>query len=175
MVSRFAAGETLEAIGESYGLTRQRVHQIVRKLEPDLFGGLSKKVSDRMAEERSVWEAKKGIEKEVYDRLRKIGDEMLQSGRGAYQTPLYAYRMQQRNAHDRGIEFKLTRQEWWDVWQLSGKWEQRGRGSGGYVMCRKADEGAYEVGNVYIDTNAENMRHYHLIAKPKRASACSFA
>ena len=32
MVERYAAGETLESIGASYGVTRERVRQIVAKL-----------------------------------------------------------------------------------------------------------------------------------------------
>jgi hypothetical protein len=36
IVERYAAGETLEAIGTDYGLSRERVRQIAKRLRPDL-------------------------------------------------------------------------------------------------------------------------------------------
>lgn len=56
-----------------------------------------------------------------------------------------------------GIEFNLTFDEWWNIWQQSGHWEQRGRGSEKYCMCRKGDVGPYSAENVFIATNAENV------------------
>ena len=64
-----------------------------------------------------------------------------------------------RNRKDRTgalIEFKLTYEEWLDIWLQSGKLHLRGRGKGKYCMCRKDDLGHYEVGNVYIDTFENN-------------------
>ena len=60
------------------------------------------------------------------------------------------------HAKRRGIPFLLTFEEWWAVWEQSGKWEQRGFRKGQYVMARFADQGAYEVGNVRICTVSEN-------------------
>lgn len=56
------------------------------------------------------------------------------------------------------VEMKLTFDEWWKIWQDSGKWEQRGSRKGGYVMSRKNDLGHYEVGNVFIQLHADNIR-----------------
>lgn len=53
-----------------------------------------------------------------------------------------------------GINFNITFEDWWELWQPH--WGQRG--IGGMVMCRFNDEGAYEVGNVRIDTQANNNR-----------------
>jgi hypothetical protein len=50
----------------------------------------------------------------------------------------------------RGISFELTFDEWWDVWEKSGKWNLRGNRPGKFVMCRTADQGAYKIGNVFI-------------------------
>jgi hypothetical protein len=57
----------------------------------------------------------------------------------------------------RGIEFLLTFEEWWSIWQASGKWELRGRRRGQYVMARYGDQGAYEAGNVRICPVSENV------------------
>lgn len=53
-----------------------------------------------------------------------------------------------------GIPFTLTFEQWWELWEPH--WEERG--IGGKVMCRTADKGGYELGNVRIDTQANNNR-----------------
>lgn len=62
------------------------------------------------------------------------------------------------SAKRRGIPFKLTFDEWWNIWEQSGKWEQRGKCKGQYVMSRYKDQGAYEVGNVFIQLHEDNVR-----------------
>ena len=75
----------------------------------------------------------------------------------AYQaTPKGKYIRQRANAQQRGIEWKLSFEEWWSIWEKSGKWAQRGRKHHEYVMGRIHDEGPYEVGNVKIITQKEN-------------------
>lgn len=66
-----------------------------------------------------------------------------------------AFNSQRRNARKRKIGWHLTLLEWWTIWQQSGKWEERGRGSG-YVMCRYGDLGPYALGNVFIGGAREN-------------------
>ena len=73
-------------------------------------------------------------------------------------TPIGMYRQQKSNAAMRGIEFKISFDEWSNVWANSGKMENRGRGVGKYCMCRFGDQGAYEVGNVFIGLSTENVR-----------------
>ena len=74
-------------------------------------------------------------------------------------TPTKKYLRQKTCAiTQRGIEFTLTFQEWWDIWQQSGKWEERGRKKGQYVMSRYGDTGPYAVGNVFIQTHTDNSK-----------------
>jgi hypothetical protein len=73
-------------------------------------------------------------------------------------TPRGQYIRHKMNAKARGVPFQLTYRQWLAVWTLSGKWRRRGREPRQYVMCRKGDRGAYAIGNVYIATNAYNMR-----------------
>ena len=77
----------------------------------------------------------------------------------------HKYASQKGKAKHRGIEFNLTYEEWWDIWQKSGKWAQRGARKGCYVMSRYNDTGAYEVGNVFIQTHEENRREA-MLGKP---------
>ena len=68
----------------------------------------------------------------------------------------YRFTMQRLNAAQRGILWLLTFEQWWDIWQQSGKWHLRGTRVGQYVMARKRDRGAYKVGNVEIITVEQN-------------------
>jgi hypothetical protein len=71
-----------------------------------------------------------------------------------FKDPKKAYLGHIANAKERGIDFKMTFAEWWQLWEPH--YEKRGRHSGGLVMCRTRDEGCYEVGNVRIDTVRAN-------------------
>lgn len=72
------------------------------------------------------------------------------------------YDQQRWRAHTRKIQFNLSFTEWWDIWQKSGHWEDRGRRVDQYVMSRVGDSGAYEVGNVFIQTQKENASNGQL-------------
>jgi hypothetical protein len=67
-----------------------------------------------------------------------------------------AYWRHKSQAKWRGIPFLLTFEEWWAIWQASGRWEQRGPRKGYYVMGRHGDRGAYAIGNVRICLSDEN-------------------
>lgn len=54
------------------------------------------------------------------------------------------------------IEFRLTYNEWINIWLQSGYWNKRGPYKEQYVMLRFNDLGHYEVGNVEIKTGKEN-------------------
>ena len=78
-----------------------------------------------------------------------------------FKTPRGRYHQHKGKALARGIEWRLTFEEWWGLWQTSGKWEQRGRRRDQYVMARFGDQGAYERDNVRIclaGENTEEMR-----------------
>lgn len=66
------------------------------------------------------------------------------------------YSTQVRGARERGIAWKFTFETWWDVWQRSGRWAQRGPGAGQYVMSRPGDVGDYSPENVKIVLSEEN-------------------
>ena len=71
---------------------------------------------------------------------------------------LKKFRDHRAMAKRRGVEFNLTHEQWWDIWEQSDRWEQRGRKRGQFVMSRKNDSGAYEIQNVFIQAQDENMR-----------------
>lgn len=63
---------------------------------------------------------------------------------------------QKYQAKSRKIAWKLTFQQWLNIWVASGRLNKRGQRRGQYVMGRYGDVGAYEVNNVAIITNYEN-------------------
>ncbi|EMK6591651.1 hypothetical protein V9J99_003450 [Vibrio cholerae] len=67
------------------------------------------------------------------------------------------YKQQRYQAENiRNIPWEFTYTTWCDFWEASGKWEERGRELGQYVMGRRGDQGAYSPENCYIITNTEN-------------------
>lgn len=95
--------------------------------------------------------------KEEWLFLRDLGLRMIEQGVCNHDTtPLRAYQHQEGRAGKRNIEFKMTLMEWWRIWDESGHWNERGIGRG-WQMCRKGDDGAYEVGNVFIGEGAGNL------------------
>jgi len=161
MAALYREGYTLEQIGAQFGITRERVRQLMTKhlgiSHED--GGQHRRAerARKMAEARrdGATLKKYGCTFRQWQELRDLGRAMKANGAGVYRTPLGAFRSQRRNAYERGIGWKFNLWQWWQVWQQSGLWEQRGRGQG-YVMRRIGDQGDYEPGNVFIGKATEN-------------------
>ena len=76
------------------------------------------------------------------------------------------WQLHRTNAKMRGIEFKLTFEEWFCWWMETGHYHERGREVGKYVMGRVGDKGAYELGNIECVLANANSTAPH-IGKPK--------
>lgn len=87
-------------------------------------------------------------------------------------SPKGQYTKHKINARRRGVEFKLTFEEWWDIWQKSGHWDKRGNRKGCYVMSRLRDEGPYAVGNVFIATFSSNVCDRNKSVAAKNHTQC---
>jgi hypothetical protein len=85
------------------------------------------------------------------------------------QTPIAKYRFQKNSAHRRNIPWEFTFELWWEVWEKSGKWEQRGQRADQYCMCRYNDVGPYSPSNVYISTTSENAKEVRMLNKLRKA------
>lgn len=77
------------------------------------------------------------------------------------QNDLKKYLEQKKAAKRRKIDFNLTFEEWYNWWQQTGHYNERGSKKGQYCMCRKNDIGAYEIGNIYCDLTSNNSRVAH--------------
>lgn len=71
-----------------------------------------------------------------------------------FQDPLDAFHSHKAGAKGRGVPFLFTFEQWWELW--APYYHMRGSKRGQLVMCRRNDEGAYEPGNVRIDTAEAN-------------------
>lgn len=161
MAALYREGYTLEQIGAQFGVTRERARQVMTKIHgvTGSDGGGFVKAARRAEKIKARKDAtcmkKWGCTWQQWQDLKQIGRDMRSAGKGLFTTPTGAWRGQRNNAKRRGIEWELTLGQWWDIWQQSGHWDERGRGQG-YVMCRHGDEGPYAVGNVFIDTAVNN-------------------
>jgi hypothetical protein len=163
MCERYKKGETLQSIGESYGVCRERIRQILSRYGINGYhggatlsafkNGVKARKNNKKRKEQRINNSY-GITAEQWDFLRSIGDKYTD-------TPICKYRYQKRNATNRNIKWALTLWEWWTIWHDSGHWEERGRGMGKYVMARIADTGGYEIENVEIIKFEDNSKDYY--------------
>lgn len=66
--------------------------------------------------------------------------------------------LQQRaSAKYRGVEFRLTFDQWRDWWLATGRVDERGKLRGQWVMARCGDRGAYELGNLQCMRAEDNV------------------
>jgi hypothetical protein len=67
-----------------------------------------------------------------------------------------AFRSQRAKALCRGVEWRLSFEQWMRIWECSGFLGQRGRLRGQYCMARNGDVGPYSVENVSIQPVSVN-------------------
>lgn len=166
IVSRYREGETLQAIGDRFGITRERVRQILRQVKVACEeGGMRKRgrIRDYQAQlkRKARYLKRYAVTPEEYARLRRIG-------------AVKAFQEQRGNASRRGIEWRFKLGEWWAVWRESGAWHLRGRGYG-YVMARFGDTGPYAPDNVKIIHGVANIREYWERLRSESTSATEAA
>lgn len=162
MAAMYRSGRTLEQIGSLYGITRERVRQLISKHcgITGRDGGKAARGEANRRRHEARRDAKSlsnyGCTYAKMQEVRALGKAMRADGVSYYRTPIGAFQSQRSSARWRGITWSLKFWEWWTVWQQSGKWADRGLARDAYVMCRFGDVGPYEVGNVYIATLGHN-------------------
>lgn len=152
IVRKWKAGQTLQQIGDHFGITRERARQIIEK-RSGLRG------EDGGAAVRSALKRRMAASKRHEQYIAKFG-LTLEQCRLVPPALRRAFTMQRRSAGFRGIAWRLNLREWLKVWEASGVVHLRGRGRDSYCMARIDDEGPYSPDNVKIITIAENCREY---------------
>jgi len=151
MVTAYRSGKTLQEIGNAYGITRERVRQILKLKGVSYENGRGKvvqahqkaKAADYYAGLNRRCFARTGMNRDEYDAARKT-----QSPCGT--DAATAFRSQRNQAKHCRVKWDLTFAEWWEVWQSSGKWDQRGKGAGHYFLARKNLSLPFQSGNVEV-------------------------
>ncbi len=82
-------------------------------------------------------------------------------------SPRRVFLSARAGAEKRGIPWRLTFDEWWSVW--APHWERRANEQ--LALCREADKGAYELGNVRVDTQQANTNDFKVFRGLVRAGA----
>jgi hypothetical protein len=146
----YRQGLTLVKIGDHFGVTRERVRQIIRPL------GVLRSDSVR-SKTGALDKAAKRARMDA-DSLRRWGVTYAEKKEYRANGLIPSFVQQRNSAKSRGIAWTLLFSRWLAIWQESGKLELRGRGKGRYVMSRIKDEGGYVMGNVHIQLSTENNR-----------------
>lgn len=166
IIDQFKAGLSQPKIGLIHGLSHQRIQQIldmngirktdggsyltaiIRKVENNTVSYLNNEKRVRKNYGCSYW---------FYKHIRKTYGSKKDT-----KSMLSKYTQHKNNSMNRGIAWRINLYEWCAIWEKSGKWSQRGRNHGEYVMARLDDEGGYEIGNIEIVLNTENIIEYYM-------------
>lgn len=174
MCELFRSGMTLQQIGTAYGLTRERVRQIIaHEGVTGADGGVCQRKARRLAQLAKARLARLNVKASAafgcdYETAVALNGGRAPWTRGGY---TYYYLHQRRNARKRGIEWQITLPEWVEAWRQSGRWDSRGLGKDKYVMARRNDLGPYASWNVYITTSGQNAADYQAELK-RRGVLC---
>lgn len=175
MCASYRSGRTLQQIGDEFGISRERVRQIIVAAGVTARDGGVRINAERRAHRKRVAKALKRDARMTFlygcdfKTLLVLNEGLHRCARGSYAA---AYLQQRRSAQHRGVAWTITFPQWMAVWRESGHLDERGRGRDLYCMARRGDKGAYAVGNVYITTVANNVSDYQAELK-KRGVECS--
>lgn len=172
----FRTGNKQKDIGACYGISCQRVQQIlsrrgVNRMDGGVIVRALLKYPDFSKREKQRDERATKMFGCSDDTLVQINGSRLSSGPHR-KTIAGRFREQKANASTRGIIWEITLPEWWQIWQESGRWGDRGTGKG-YCMARYGDSGAYVVGNVYICTVGQNSSDSYLVRNLSKKPSAS--
>lgn len=156
MRNLYRTGKTLEEIGVQFGVSRERVRQIIKMNAHG--GGQSVKTvmreRERTEKRRQHDEARCFLE--FGCSLAEYREINGNANKRAVASPSGIYLNKKKEAAGRRIEWEFTFPTWWKVWQDSGKWAMRGRGKGRYCLARYGDTGPYSPTNARVITNEAN-------------------
>lgn len=153
-IAFYKSGETLKQIGHRYGITRERVRQCLSVYGLGrLDGGLTmrsfKDVNKKISKKKTVRARAEQRHFKRYGCSAEYIGSVSDLPRSNPEHPLRKYTRHMKNArHHCGEPWLFTFKSWWEMWQASGKWGERGRGK--YAMARYGNVGPFSPDNVEI-------------------------
>lgn len=169
--SLYENGKTLKEIGNQFFISRERVRQVLNKKFgiTRLDGGKSTqmifKIRDKLEVKKYQNEQKDRKSLKTFGCSREFLDLYGDWKKGSLAM---AFLNQKRSAKNRSIKWFLSFHEWIDIWHESGKIDERGKGSGKYVMSRICDLGPYSKDNINIITHNENSKESRAMDKVRK-------
>ena len=153
LVSRYSAGESLQAIGSDYGVTRERVRQLLSKRGINKTnGGFLKRAKDKAAACRSEKKFRRD-ERAIktygctYSEVKRLNDGLLPSDTRGIALAFVRKRINARRK-DKSLIWTLTFPEFVALWEQSGLPRGLASESGATVLLDPAK--GYVAGNVYV-------------------------
>lgn len=164
MAFMYKQGKTLQEIGDAYGITRERVRQLIKALGlSGKDGGIRVSSGKKVSSKKAATLKRKNIHTQKYYGCDYGLAVKLNDGKQLSTPNSLArnYIEQRRNAISiRDVGWDISFPEWADVWVESGLLDKRGRGKGKFVMGRIKDQGPYHRLNVYICPFEQNVGDY---------------
>ena len=145
--ARYAAGETLAAIGSAFDISAERVRKILKR-----FG------LDKCNAGRATRNLNKPCKPPVEPYCVRVYGCTAGELKKFTLAERQAFLQQKTNIRRSDVPWRLTLPQWSDVWFRSGKWARRGRGPFRYGLCRIDTSGAYSAENVLILKNSRSAR-----------------
>lgn len=152
------AGATVSQLAAQRGVSRQRISQKLQAL------GLSELYQSLQGISRAQKHSAREDEEEA-NCMKRWGCDLRTRREINRERAGVAYTRQRENAKRRGIAWDMSLGQWWEIWQKSGQWKNRGIYKGQYCMSRLGDVGPYSPENVAIIPNADNAREARSHAK----------
>lgn len=173
IIKLYIQGITYSKIAEVYGVDRMVIYHVIVESGIDTSkrkkgrGVRNKEYVESCLEEANInfniedsYHEKHGMTKSEYDKSTNLDYKYYKR-----------FSTHKSNSKRRNIEFNLTFKEWLDIWSESGCINESGKFKNNYVMARKYDTGAYEVGNVSIVKTVDNLSEIAINRALKTISA----
>ena len=142
IIERFRRGDTMQQIADSCGVTRAAIGKLLKKrgLTRRDGGFLGGAIPKGKREQRRA-AVRRRVETRVFQTyglpVWRIEEIVAKAKALNNKDPRKAFRYHCNCMRLIGVAWDMTFAEWWQLWERSGKWAQRGRGPGCYVMARK--------------------------------------
>lgn len=175
----FKGMSSQQEIALRYNISKQRVCQILRANGLTRYDG---GVHVRSVTRSVTREEQREVDLDARTRRRfghgllahralvGYGKKMMLAGASYNQTPIGAFILQRTNVRRTNVKWTLSLRDWWAVWQASGLWSRRGRGSHAYCLVRIDPARGYERGNVAVDEFISGLLRHRKYTKGKERS-----